>query len=281
MYHGRLTPYVRFAKTIRRGPDYPKPLYAYDHRLIYMLEGDMGLVFEKQSYRLSRDSVAVFPPALAYKLMDNRKEGNEYVILNFDFHDARRGTTPHPPDDAKSFRSEEIFSAESFPPFHKPVVLERAEYLRSPLHEICREEENGLAYAEECMSGLMKHVLLQILRQTEEHAKRPTSAEWLALQIRAYIEANYASDLTNQSVARMFGYHPYYINSLFVKFFHETFHGFIISTRLRAAKNMLLDSYLGIGEIARACGFGSDAYFSECFKKHFGIRPGEFRNRSK
>lgn len=66
MYHGRLTPYVRFAKTIRRGPDYPKPLYAYDHRLIYMLEGDMGLVFEKQSYRLSRDSVAVFPPALAY-----------------------------------------------------------------------------------------------------------------------------------------------------------------------------------------------------------------------
>lgn len=149
------------------------------------------------------------------------------------------------------------------------------------MRSVGRKKTDRQAYAEECMSGLMKHVLLQILRQTEEHAKRPTSAEWLALQIRAYIEANYASDLTNQSVARMFGYHPYYINSLFVKFFHETFHGFIISTRLRVAKNMLLDSYLGIGEIARACGFGSDAYFSECFKKHFGIRPGEFRNRSK
>lgn len=281
MYHANFTPFVRFARKIPKPPAYPKFLYAYDHRLVYMISGEMEIVFENAKFEMSAGSVAVFPPALPYKMANNQLKGNEYVIINFDFTDKAENFLTRPPDEAGEFDESAVFSSESFPPFHEPFFIKKANFLLPMIKEICREANSEDKYSSECASSLMKNVIFRLMRCSDVKDSHQSRTERAADQIKQYIDTHYAEGITNISIAKEFGYHPYYVNSFFVKFFHVTLHGYITSCRLRAAEDLLLDSNMSIGEIASTCGFKNEAYFSETFKKHLGIRPSEFRNTRK
>lgn len=51
---------------------------------------------------------------------------------------------------------------------------------------------------------------------------------------------------------------------------------FVRNFRLETAARMLKESNLSVSEIYVAVGFNTHAYFSSCFKKHFGVSPTEF-----
>ncbi len=52
---------------------------------------------------------------------------------------------------------------------------------------------------------------------------------------------------------------------------------FIKEFRLQKALNLFKDQKNNISEMAYAIGFNSPAYFSRCFKKHYGILPSEYQ----
>ena len=52
---------------------------------------------------------------------------------------------------------------------------------------------------------------------------------------------------------------------------------YLIMIRLRHAKELLIESKMMISEIAQSCGYSSQYYFSNAFKKSFGMSPSEFR----
>ena len=47
--------------------------------------------------------------------------------------------------------------------------------------------------------------------------------------------------------------------------------------RMKVAVSLLKDSKLPISEIVIRTGFHSHPYFSACFKKQYGITPGQYR----
>jgi AraC-like DNA-binding protein len=51
---------------------------------------------------------------------------------------------------------------------------------------------------------------------------------------------------------------------------------FIRNTRLERAAQLLNANSASIGEIAYQVGFSSQAYFTKCFRDHFGCTPSEF-----
>ena len=55
---------------------------------------------------------------------------------------------------------------------------------------------------------------------------------------------------------------------------------YVITLRLQKAKAMLADTVLPIKEIAYACGFENEYYFSNFFKKHTTLSPSAFRAAS-
>jgi len=53
---------------------------------------------------------------------------------------------------------------------------------------------------------------------------------------------------------------------------------YIIELRLKKAKALLIDTDLLVKEIAIACGFENEYYFSNFFKKHTSLSPSAFRS---
>lgn len=54
---------------------------------------------------------------------------------------------------------------------------------------------------------------------------------------------------------------------------------YIAKERMKLARKFLLESDLLIKDIAAACGFDNEYYFSNFFKKYNGISPSEFRRK--
>ena len=51
---------------------------------------------------------------------------------------------------------------------------------------------------------------------------------------------------------------------------------FIRTIRLKHAARLLKEGKLSISEISDMCGFSSTSYFYRCFKKQYGVQPGNY-----
>jgi TolB-like protein/AraC-like DNA-binding protein len=60
---------------------------------------------------------------------------------------------------------------------------------------------------------------------------------------------------------------------------NQTISQFIRETRLKKARELLLNEDLTVSEISYRVGFGSPTYFNKCFHEYFGYTPGELRLR--
>ena len=91
------------------------------------------------------------------------------------------------------------------------------------------------------------------------------------------VSARYMTPLTNAGIAAELGYHPNYLNSVFLKRMGVTIHQYLMRYRVDKAICLLNGSSLPIAEIAERTGFRYFSYFSQCFRQMTGFSPGAYR----
>jgi YesN/AraC family two-component response regulator len=96
-----------------------------------------------------------------------------------------------------------------------------------------------------------------------------------------FIDLNFVSDLTRDSVATTFGLSPAYISQLFHNIAGMTFSDYLCSCRINYAKQLLLNTRHPIKQIAVLCGYKDEVYFVRRFREIVGIPPGAYRNQCK
>lgn len=92
-----------------------------------------------------------------------------------------------------------------------------------------------------------------------------------------HIRDHYAEKLALQDLATLSSMSPYYFSRLFEKTTGYSPYEYITYVRLDRAKTLLKTTDDTIKEITYATGFGSEANFITCFKKHNGCTPRQFR----
>lgn len=91
-----------------------------------------------------------------------------------------------------------------------------------------------------------------------------------------YINANYATNIKGEDVAKMLGLSYKYFLQCFSKATGEGFSKYLNKTRIKYAKVLLSNTTLSVHNIASAVGYNSDSYFIVEFKKDTGITPLQF-----
>lgn len=98
--------------------------------------------------------------------------------------------------------------------------------------------------------------------------------------IKSYIEANLEYNIKLSNLANAFGYNEQYIGRLFKKEMHMNFSEYVNMQRIRHAKILLKETTESVIIISMSVGFNNVTYFNKMFKKHTGITPLEYRNKS-
>ena len=97
--------------------------------------------------------------------------------------------------------------------------------------------------------------------------------------MRAYIDQNYTSKISLESVANQFNVNKSYLLRLFKENTGLTVNNYILQKRILMAKNELRFSNKTMDVIAEECGLETANYFIRIFKKIEGMTPGEYRKR--
>lgn len=95
----------------------------------------------------------------------------------------------------------------------------------------------------------------------------------------AYICSHFAQRMTVEEIASKFGMNVFRFIRSFERFVGQTPYAYLASTRIRAAKRLLVDSTMHIEEISRLCGFFNVTAFGIAFKKDTGFTPYQWRRQ--
>lgn len=261
----------------------PKDLYRLlqtrDSRLFYILSAKGDMCIDGISYPLRPDTLILFRAGTPYEW---RVEHVDYYAVNFDYSQAFcHILQSFHPVFCKNYCEELTFecgSLEDCPRLNSPIVLHKAIALKYPIQNIIAEAAIKDSWNPPILSVMLKRVILEALRSQEspQSERDPVSA---VKQVAAYVQDNYIEEITNQTIAQHFGYHPTYLGRIFKAQTGMTLHSFLEDLRFQRAMELLANTALPVGQICEQVGYKDIYHFSKHFKKRNGMSPAQYRRQ--
>ena len=278
MLFSDVVPFVRFAEIIHyESKGYP--VYVRDCRIFYVLSGEATVCIENHVYPLGANTVFYCCSGSQYTI---RSSGVRLICVNFDLtQDNRHIEQPYSPirlSETAVLPPANNCVLEDLCILNRHIFLENGMAYRELLEGILREFSTRRIHYRESVSGLLKALLVQLLRSSMESVSQSVVA---VEKIIDYIHAHYCEPMSNDLFSRLTGYHDYYLNRLFTKHTGNTIHQYILDVRISHAKKILLNTDLPLFAIAEKVGFNSNTYFSTYFRQTTGLSPSQFRKKHK
>lgn len=268
-----IDPFLRFAGTVQYKMT-GNPVRVTDARLFFVTGGGATLRTEEGSRELKENTLVYCPAGAAYDL--SAPEGIDMLVLNFDLSrahsDAAKPISPH----SKDVPSFPVFRTkiDDSPLLNRIFTLTDAANEYSPMLEITREFHSSAPLSTEIAASLLKTLLLKIHRAS-------CPAHDAVKIVKDYVRSHYMQPVTNAEMARLAGYHEYYLNRVFKKETGKSIHQFLLDVRLNAIREKIRNSDLSLSEIAEETGFRSYPHMSGFFKERYGMTPREYRKAFK
>jgi AraC-like DNA-binding protein len=183
--------------------------------------------------------------------------------------------TLYPQADALKRRVAELGGPAEPPFFPTPVINDNhLAHLIRHLHRTLESSESTLE-----RETIFMVTMAQLIRR--HAADKPilplTQAEPQAIsQIRDYLEANYAENISLNQLAELVNFSPFYLNRVFRQMMGLPPYAYLTQVRITNAKRLLR---LGqpLAQVALETGFVDQSHLNRHFKRFVGVTPGQYR----
>ena len=112
----------------------------------------------------------------------------------------------------------------------------------------------------------------------KEDPASQSAGNFIARQALSFIESNYQQKLTLQDVADHCYVSQWHLSKVLNKYTEKSFYDILNSVRIDAAKELLHDPSLRVGDIGMMVGYADPCHFARTFKKLVGLSANEYRN---
>lgn len=134
-------------------------------------------------------------------------------------------------------------------------------------------------YYELIRCNLLESLILALRQLVKSvHDKAAPNKDIRIEQICAYIEKNYASDISLAEICDFIHFDYSYISALFKETEGCTFTEYLQKFRIREACHLLSNTDMNIDCITSLVGYSDVKYFRYIFKKYMGMSPSKFRH---
>lgn len=120
-------------------------------------------------------------------------------------------------------------------------------------------------------------LMVAIARLHHEGAAVRHAGEVYVRRAMQFMMRNYYREISMEDISAHAGVAEGYLSRLFKKSAGDTVIGYLAALRIKKAKMLLEKTDLPVVEVAGSVGVPSREYFSQLFKKHIGMTPGQYR----
>ena len=152
--------------------------------------------------------------------------------------------------------------------------------ITSLMEELTANLSSGSKTHPLCIIGKIYEIIGLLYQHcaTDSHPVRKPDKRFA--MVLEYINSHYTENISAKDISQKFGYDETYFCRRFKESTGITTMKYIRVLRLEMAQKLLLEGKEDIRHISWQCGFSDISYFSNCFKRHFGLSPTDFRNVS-
>lgn len=150
--------------------------------------------------------------------------------------------------------------------------------IRSTLRALDSLETDGGKELHDYEAHLFQDLILQHWRENAPHLHRQKKEDLIISQAVSWIHQAINGKISLPAIAARCGLSYAHFFRRFQAYTGRSPSEYVAFCRLQKAKALLADPSLSIKQIAFACGFENEFYFSNFFKKQTGIAPTLFRN---
>jgi AraC family transcriptional regulator len=162
----------------------------------------------------------------------------------------------------------------------------RGEPIETGLRRLAREAETPGFASDVLVEGLGLTMMAEIARYLRHARDRSSAARgglapWQLRRIADAVESLPESPPGLSDLAGLCGISPRHLMRAFKQSTGQTVTDYVEAARLRRATQLLSDTELPLGDIARQLGFAAPSGFSHAFRRLAGEAPSAFRRRQR
>lgn len=238
--------------------------------LFYVVHGSGSFIAEGTEFPVGKNDMVIINPHIQHTEKSLRTSPLDYIVLGID---------------GLSFTFDNIASAQ------EGISMQTASgsvykynmqnsnvyaYLNIMLEEISQKKENYETVCQNLLEVLLICMLrndnLSIIQKNNHLLNRECT------QIKNYLDANYAENITLDTLASLTHMNKYYMAHAFTKYTGLSPINYLLQKRIQEGKSLLESTTCSIAQISTMLGFSSQSYFSQVFKKSTGKTPIQHRN---
>ncbi len=239
------------------------------HELYFLLSGKRRYFVSHKIFDVLPGNLVIIPQTVLHRTTSVNKQGYERYVVYFHEEYIKDLVSAIGQDNFQSFLESGciLFSEEE------------ALLLRQKLGQLSDEAKNQDGLTQAIEKNLLEQIILYTLRHGQKkELEQKEGADKIQIAAR-YISEHFAEEITLSDAAAMAFMEETYFSKKFKQLTGFGFKEYLITTRVKAAENLLKTTNMSVGEIADACGFSSSNYFGSVFKRLLGVSPANYHKQ--
>ena len=131
-----------------------------------------------------------------------------------------------------------------------------------------------------CAHAILMELLGECCPRGQVSTRRRLAVPAFVLEVEELCRQNYAQPIGVKDLAGIAKMSRFHFTRLFQKIWGISPGRYLGLVRLEKAMKLVREGGLTVKEVAHLCGFGTANYFGKVFRKHYGVRPGYFKDDS-
>ena len=244
--------------------------------LLYIEEGSFHLYEDEIEYTLPEGSLTFLKQGLHHYGDTKCPAGTKWFFIHFHLPDDGTGAPINPDAPYQYHEGEPVNNHELFYPLPKQIILRKDSDIVSKFF-IFKDKYQSTSKEDHLhLNNYLYEILLDIYEKDRNH-EYETPDKLRTNLIIEYLNEHACEPFNSKAIENLVGLTYKHVNLVFKNITGTTIQKYHFNLRMEHGARLLKETTYGISQISDILGYEESFYFSNSFKRKYGMSPNTYR----